>query len=160
MLSVALNTILPNVVYASSQEITEIVGAMQEGDVYEQVFTVQKDSITGIAINIGTYQKENHSILKCELIHKNTDSICNTLEIDTSELVDNQYVRFEFEDAVKVIAGETYAVRISGKRIFAEDTFTFYRMGEKPESTVESGNYAMINGIKQNYDLAIMIYGK
>ncbi len=160
VLSVALNTILPNVVYASSQEITEIVGAMQEGDVYEQVFTVQKDSITGIAINIGTYQKENHSILKCELIHKNTDSICNTLEIDTSELVDNQYVRFEFEDAVKVIAGETYAVRISGKRIFSEDTFTFYRMGEKPESTVESGNYAMINGIKQNYDLAIMIYGK
>lgn len=160
VLSVALNMILPNVVYASGQDVTEIIGAMQKDDVYEQVFTMQRESVTGIAINMGTYQKENGSILKCELIHKNTNTVCNTLEIDTSDLVDNQYTRFEFEDPTKVIAGETYAVRISGRQMRLDDTFALYRMGEKPENNIESESYAIINGIRQNYDLAIMVYGK
>lgn len=160
IVAMSLNLILPDVIYASSQEITGIVGVMQEGDVYEQVFTLEDTSVTGIAIDIGTYQKENHSLLKCEFVDKQTAEVLSELEIDTSKLVDNQYVRFEFPDTVMVVQGEQYLIRISGINILPEDTFALYRMGEKPKSSTEAESYAMINGIRQNYDLAIMVYGK
>ncbi len=160
IVAMSLNLILPDVIYASSQEISGIVGVMQEGDVYEQVFTIENTSITGIAIDIGTYQKENHSLLKCELIDRQTAEVLNELEIDTSKLVDNQYVRFEFPDTVMVVEGEQYLIRISGINILPDDTFALYRMEEKLQSSAEEESYAIINGIRQNYDLAIMVYGK
>lgn len=158
--AVMLNAVLPDVIYASSQEIFGIVGAMQEGDVYEQVFTAEKTSVTGISINIGTYMQENNSILKCELIDKSTDDRLNKLEIDTSELLDNQYVKFEFAEPSSVVLDRQYAVRITCSQILPEDLFTLYRMGEKQGSEGRMGSYAVINGVKMDYDLAIMVYGK
>ena len=54
----------------------------------------------------------------------------NELEIDALKLVDNQYVRFDFPDAIMVVQGEQYLMRISGINILPEDTFALYRMGE------------------------------
>ncbi|MDE7313115.1 MAG: glycosyltransferase 87 family protein [Eubacterium sp.] len=157
--AMVMNMMLPDVIYVSSEEISEIVGVMQETDVYEQVFTAEKETVTGIAIDIGTYMKENNSILKCELVDKNTESVLNELEIDTSELIDNQYIQFEFENPSYVVLGSQYAVRVSSSRILPEDTFTLYRMEEKPDDE-QMMSYAIINGEKKNYDLSIMVYGK
>ncbi len=65
------------------------------------------------------------------LCFQRTDGkVLNELEIDTSKLVDNQYVRFDFPDSIMVGQGEQYSIRISGINILPEDTFALYRMGE------------------------------
>ncbi len=145
-------------IYTSNMDMTKIVGAVETGDIYEQIFTPQGNKITGIAVKVGTYMQENTSILKCELIDMQSQSVKNELKLDTAKLKDNEYIRFKFPSSTKIDDGSTYAVRMTAEAIVSGDRFTFYRSNYKKES--EDHGYAMVNGKKKNFDLGIQVFGK
>lgn len=159
LICLAYNLTFPRIIYESDKDITKIVGPMRETDVYEQVFQAKEKTISGITIMFGTYMKENNSIVKCELVDNVTSCVLNELELDTAELQDNQYVRFDFSEISEVEAGKEYVIKIYADNILPEDRFTLYRTEEKTEED-DLSSYALINGRKKNYDLGIQVYGK
>lgn len=159
LICLAINFIEPKILFAAEEQQTvEIVGVMTPKDEYEQVFLAKGKQVSGIAVDMGTYMRENHSVIKCELIDKETDAVLNTLEIHTEDLIDNAYVTFDFPKATEVVRDKQYAIRIRSVSILEGDIFTLYRTQEKPD--IDDSNYAVVNGKKEHFDFCLKVYGK
>lgn len=144
-----------DVLFAPELSVVAPFDGFQDNLLIEQVFEAPEEEILAIAVQFGTYMRENHFSIQAELREFNSETPLATREINASQLVDNAYERIDF-GSVQVKQGERYVLALHSHGADAGNTVTVYR-GEDGSATEE--NYACINGEDQSYTLDFRIIG-
>ncbi|MCR5777950.1 MAG: hypothetical protein K6G84_11125 [Lachnospiraceae bacterium] len=119
----------------------------------EQHFFAPYDIIHGIAIKIGTFQRDNNSIWKISIIKGEYNEIVYSKDYNASLLVDNEFHLFKFDKRIRVSKGEDYIIRISPVKVNEDTSLAFYS-GENQEYS-----YLKLNGVERNDVLCFSVYG-
>ena len=135
---------------------SEPMAVMEEDSCYEQVFVSPGYDVSAVSVEFGTYNKKNKSTLYCELVEADTGDVVAAIEMKASKLKDCAFVQYDFDEAVHLDEGHKYSVVITGKKIKKNDQLSLFKMADK---AADDNRYSIINGEKQDFDLAIDLIG-
>ena len=141
--------------FSTENEELTVIGPITDEREVKQIFISSKSKINKITVRIGTYTRVNYSQLKMELIDLNDNSVLFSNNIDVQNLVDNEYLTVELPN-VETTIGEKYAVAFSANSTNENDFVTIYRTVNNGQT---EGEYAIIDGEIQSFNLNINIYG-
>ncbi len=150
----AINT--PVLSYSPSSSIQTYTPPMVDSDVIGQTFVPKEDNIYEVEVLIGTHRRVNHFSLQMDIIDMETKDVLFTKKIDASTLIDNAYEKISF-DAVQVEEGKPYCISFSSEGADPNNAISIYRTGD---NTSDESSYAIVNGERQSYNLALQVYSK
>lgn len=78
-----------DVLFAPELSVVAPFDGFQDNLLIEQVFEAPEEEILAIAVQFGTYMRENHFSIQAELREFNSETPLATREINASQLVDN-----------------------------------------------------------------------
>lgn len=145
----------PVLSYSPESEAVAVVPTDKNEIIIEQFFVANTDTLSAIAIKIGTYERQNSSDLTIEIVDE-TKNVLASLDVDVENLVDNAMEVIEFAP-IKVENGNLYTVRIIPSNSDSTNCVAIYRTAD---NTANEREYAVIDGVLQSYNLFISLYGE
>lgn len=140
--------------YVYDTEISEdSVELKNEADVIEQEFVPAYDILHGVAVKIGTFNRDNNSLWKIEIISKDTNKVIYSKQYNASLIEDNSFHLFEFDKNLRVDKEEIYVLRISPDKVNENTCISFY-VGSGSDK-----NGMVLNGIPGEKSLCFAEYG-
>lgn len=147
-------SLVPPYVTTNTGNPTVGAGLITAGTVMEQHFAAKKDSVAYVTFRVGTYNRTNDSDLLVRLKDGETDEVLAEETFDVSWFGDNDWQRFDCDNAV-VTAGKDYYVEFSAPDADAGNSVTLYRTSDKGE---EEGCFAEINDVEQEFQFCIKVF--
>lgn len=117
-----------NVINIYSVEANQVIGEISNNDTIVQKFIYGNKQIDGIGIRTATYGEKTagSGTLVVELIDGNTREILATTEGNMSEIKDNSYVDFYFDEPVYVEGKNEFEIRLTTRGMRKNDKFTLW----------------------------------
>ncbi len=150
-----INYTKPTMVYTTGNAL-ELVTAMPDQYVYEQVMSPQVKEITGVNIFFATYGRKNNCDLRIELIDIETQEVTISINKSAEDLKDCQYNKFDF--GKKINGQKKYLLRTwcNGVSPGLENAIALY----KTDKAADENSYAHVDGNRQEFNFAIQFMGK
>ncbi|MEG1496958.1 MAG: hypothetical protein RR385_06210 [Clostridiales bacterium] len=140
---------------APEQSVKAMDTILDDNTVIGEVFLPQNQYITGVEFIADTFTKENTFDFTVSLQDWNTKKILAATKINSAILMDNRENYFTFPET-KLEKGKTYCLLFSAKNTNENNTIALCRGWRNNDKH----GYAVIDNKKQDYDLALKIYGK
>jgi len=117
--------------------VVEPVG-MENNVEYRQRVPYQEGDITAFELNFGTYRRSNKGVLKVSMLRDSHE--LQSWEIDTANLSDNAYQKFNFTNPVRMNRANSYFIVLKNQ-FYGQNNIIFY-----VTNNVNSTNYIEFNG--------------
>lgn len=127
---------------------------LQAGDSMSQKFVSSFEQMDKVELKIGTYGRHNISEFHIDILD-DRDEILFSNSYRTKDFLDTQYNTFCVPN-IPVTPGKTYEIRFSSSGTDPDNNVTIYRTSKEVDPV---NDYAILNGEKQPYDLAIRVVG-
>lgn len=112
-------------------------------DILEQEFSPSYGILHGIAVLIGTYDRDNNSIWNISLVEKASGKVITSKDYNASLIDDESYHLFKFSKNVKVDKNKTYLIRIAPKRVNEATGIKFFVGASEDLSGISYNNEAL-----------------
>jgi hypothetical protein len=130
------------------------LGQITKDVVMQQGFIPEHGKLDYITFRIGTYARENDSILYVELVDAQTREVLKKASYDTSKIVDNEWLIFDTGNLEVDVGGRYEMVFTSNAEL--ENSITLYRTRN---AGLEAGAcYALVNGNLVDYQICMIVY--
>lgn len=137
-----------------SVPVPEIIQGMKVG----QVFKAKGEKLNKIMVQLATFNRENTSQLTFSIKEYGSgeeQKIIFSKNINSREIKDNLYYDIKL-NGISVSPEKYYYFYFESFDAVAGNAFTIWH--SSPQNSNED-TFALINGVKQNYNLNFMIYG-
>lgn len=134
---------------------TSTVGAVLEGDVYEQTISVGLDKISNISIAFGTFDRKNTDILQVSVSREDTGEELFSYEIRTKELKDNISYPLPLGNALTDVYNVPLVLRVESLSGQEGNSVTFY----SDPTTQRPGETFTKNGVPVSGCMALTVKG-
>ncbi|MCR5312743.1 MAG: hypothetical protein K6E54_03700 [Bacteroidaceae bacterium] len=123
------------------------------GDVLEQKFVSPYNVMNGVALKVATFARDNNSIWNIQIIEKKTDRILYSKNYNASNLVDNEFNTFKFDENIILSKDKEYVIQVKPVQVDDNTCLSFYLGDEK------DNHAAYYNDGIQHGSLCLAIYG-
>lgn len=120
-----------------------------------QQFYMPYDIFYGVSIQIGTFERDNNSIWKLELVEQQTQSVIYEEVFHAGLIPDNSYYLLRSDKNIRVKQGEVYELHIMAQSVSQHSSLAFYRS----DADVLRQNSLYVNGAYMDADLCFKVYG-
>ncbi len=127
---------------------------LQAGESMSQKFVSSFEQMDKVELKIGTYGRHNISEFHIDILD-DLGGILFSNSYRTKDFLDTQYNTFCVPN-IPVTPGKTYEIRFSSSGTDPDNNVTIYRTIKEVDPV---NDYAILNGEKQPYDLAIRVVG-
>lgn len=136
---------------------TTAIGPLNIGDVYAETFVANAKEITSLRIMLATYGNTNlKGKLICRISDYQTGRELYTQDISLAKISDNSTAKIKLDEPVAVKEGNIYVIALDASELNEEDTVTlFFRLDD-----VREDGWAVYNGVEQDADLDISVFGR
>ena len=131
------------------------IGPMTTGRSARQVFLAKTATITRIDFLPGKYEPTTQGQLTLRLLDPASDIVLFERQVDAAEVVDATYYQVRLP-ALRVSPGRRYLLEFEAGNS-PGGALTLYRTAI---SDLGGSHYAVVDGVKQSYDLVIRLYGR
>jgi len=131
------------------------IGPIAEGQDVRQVFLATTGTIDRIQFLPGRYEATRAAQLNVRLLDPMSDQVVYEKVIDAPDLVERTYYTLRIP-SIKVTPGQRYILAFGKADDRVGDYLTLYRTAQ---SDLGLSHYAVIDGVRQSYDLVVRIYG-
>jgi hypothetical protein len=145
----------PRVVFDAGRIPAGITGTLVPGRSVEQTFTAGGTSISSVQCIVGTYGRSNDSDLTMKIIDAKTQTALTSVTVNAIDFDDNAYIHIRFDPVVTTV-GDTYILAFSSENATEANALTIYYTNT---NTTDANGYAVVDGIKQEYDLSVKVFG-
>ena len=104
---------------------SQVVGEFAEGDTIKQTFTVDSQYLEGVTVTPATYGKTAEGMLEAKITDTNGKNIAD-IDVDMSELSDNQPYDIKLPEKIKVDNNESYTLELICKSLDGDSQISFY----------------------------------
>ena len=104
---------------------SQVVGEFTEGDTIKQTFTVDSQYLEGVTVTPATYGKTANGTLETKITDATGKNIAD-IDVDMSELSDNQPYDIELPEKIKVDNNESYTLELICKSLDEDSQISFY----------------------------------
>lgn len=123
-------------------------------EVLLQEFVMPYDIVHGMAIQIGTFGRDNNSEWDAAIINPETKEIYGSKHFSGSQIADNSYRFIEFDRNIRLTRNTRYQIRISARRVNSDTLLAFY-----VSKRANEGLSLTIGNINYDGTLCVKIYG-
>lgn len=102
-----------------------VVGELVDGRIFSQQVSLSADLLNGVELMIGTYDRDNSGTLFVEVLNAEEELLGKTMA-PLSDLEDNAYCGFSFEQQIQIEPNEPLAVRLYTQDCSAGNAVTIY----------------------------------
>lgn len=127
---------------------------LKEGDIWKQTFQASTDTISGVSVQMATYQKVNQGNLLVTVKNMDTGDLVYNENILMNQIIDNQFMKFLFAEPVSDIKGDTFEISVT-VLLASEDTSLSVWLSEGDSYTEGTSE---LNGSILNGDASFQIY--
>jgi hypothetical protein len=131
------------------------IGPVTDGRDVRQTFIAKAATITRIEFLVGTYGRINTSQITLSVESPDATSVVYKTTVDARNFADGKYWVVGVPDVHVTIVGR-YILVFAASNAPAENAITLYRTSQ---GDVQHSHYAIIDGQRQAYDLAVKIFG-
>ena len=104
---------------------SQVVGEFAEGDTIKQTFTVDSQYLEGVTVTPATYGKTAEGMLEAKITDANGKNIAD-IDVDMSELSDNQPYDIKLPEKIKTDNNESYTLELICKSLDGDSQISFY----------------------------------
>lgn len=104
---------------------SQVVGEFAEGDTIKQTFTVDSQYLEGVTVTPATYGKTAEGMLEAKITDTNGKNIAD-IDVDMSELSDNQPYDIKLPEKIKTDNNESYTLELICKSLDGDSQISFY----------------------------------
>ena len=153
--SLILGLISPSPFFSTVDRGLSTVGPLTAGQEVQQAFVAKTAVISKLKFLPGLYAGKDAAQLRVQLVDPVANKTLWETETNGRGLVDHQLYTLR-PPLVRVRLGQQYLIVFHAENVDDEHQLTIYRT---EESDPAASQYAIINGQRQLYDLALNIYG-
>lgn len=104
---------------------TNVIDGVEMNSVVSQEFISNKDKLCGIAVQFGTYARENEGYIRLELVDTKNNTIQRT-KISKKNIIDNAYYEWYFPP-IRYSSGKIYTLKIIDESTMKDNQITLYK---------------------------------